>query len=488
MERALRLYEQQRFDEAEAFAAEALAADPRRADSEILLGLISTRRSQFSEAEKHFLRAVTLQPENYRAHAYLGATYLQQKRMKEAAAAFRRVLELNPDNAVANYNLGLVDLAQRSPEQALGRFENVLRGDPSDVAALSGVLECQLWLKRSAAARASAQNLAKLLPDSDPRLFRAASLLAQYGESEAAIPMMERVRRVHPESFDVNYNFSLALLETGKADQAAAVLQPFTGPQGPAEAFDLLGQIEEKRVRPEAAESAFHEAAQRDFSNEDYLFDYGNALLQHGKVGPATDLFRAAVSTRAGSWKLRLGLGSACYLSGDYPGSVEALLEAVRIKPDSASAYFLLGEAYDSAGNRKPAIEAALDRYLKSAPSDPWAYYHHGVILRSERPNDTSEAADAFRKAIRLNPNFAEAYLQLGILELDQMKTAEAITDLEKAERLNPNLATAHYRLGLAYKKTGDKRAEAELDQFRKLKDHEDYRLRVLESLAAAGR
>ena len=480
MERARRYYEQRRLDEAEVMAAEALSADPRMSDAEILLGLIFTMRSQFTEAEKHFTRAVTLQPENYRAHAYLAATYLQDKRMKEAAAAFHKVLDLNPDNAVANYNLGIIGLAEHSPAEALARFENVLRADSSDVAALSGIMECQLLLQKLPAARASARRLASLLPDNDPRLFQAASLLAQHGESAVAIPMMERARHAYPDSFDVNYNLSLALLDTGQLDQAAVVLQPFTSPQGRAEAFDLLGQIDEKRHRPEAAESGFHQAAQRDPGNEDYLFDYGNSLLQHGKLQPAADVFRAAVSTHPRSWKLRLGLGSACYLFGDYPRSVQALLEAVRLKPDSAIAFFLLGEAYDSAGPLQQAIEAALQSYLRTEPRDAWAYYHYGVILHSAEP---------LHKALLLNPNFAEAYLQIGILELEQAKTAGAIANLEKAAHLDTNLAAAHYRLGLAYKKMGNQqRAEAEFGRFRALKDQETYRSRVLESLAAAAR
>lgn len=229
---------------------------------------------------------------------------------------------------------------------------------------------------------------------------------------------MERARRAHPESYDVNYNLALACLQTGQLDRAADVLQPFVGAGGKAEAFDLLGQIEEKRGRSEAAENDFHEAAERDPANEDYRFDYGNSLAQHGKLEPAMAVFRAAVSDLTTSWKLRLGLGSVCYLSGDYMTAVQELMEAVRLKPVSATAYFLLGEAYDSAGHFQPAIETTLRSYLKTRPHDPWAYYHYAVILRSQPGKDDRGAADALQHALRLDPDFAEAYLELGILAL----------------------------------------------------------------------
>src|SRR5437762_3367511 len=96
----------------------------------------------------------------------------------------------------------------------------------------------------------------------DPRLFQVASLLAQHGQSTAAIPLIERVRRAFPQSYDVNYNLALAYLQTAQYDPAAQVLQAFTGPEGKAEAFDLLGSIEEKRAQTEEAERAFGERSE----------------------------------------------------------------------------------------------------------------------------------------------------------------------------------------------------------------------------------
>jgi tetratricopeptide (TPR) repeat protein len=492
-EQARHFYEQRQWDNAEVAASKALAADPRMGDAEVLLGLIATMRAQFVEAEKHFLRAVALQPQNYRTQAYLGSTYLQRKRLPEAAATFRKVLELNPGNLTATYNLGVIALAQDSPSLALVYFGKVVRTNHSDVPALIGSLESQLLLGHTLEARRTAQELEKLLEDRDPRLFQAASLLAQHGESAAAIPVMERVRRAYPESYDVNYNLALACLQTAQVDRAAALLRPFTGPQGKAEAFDLLGAIEEKRGHSEAAENAFQEAARRDAGNEDYRFDYGNSLLQHAKLQPAVVAFGSAVSDLPSSGKLRVGLGSVCYLSGDYVSAVQELLEAVRLKPDSMTAYFLLGEAYDSAERFQPAIEASLKSYLKTRPRDPWAYYHYGVIrygrAQAEGRNEDASASDDLREALRLNPNLAEAHLELGIIAMSQGKMEQAIAALEKAASLDPSLAPVHYRLGLAYQKIGNEaRAKAERDQFRSLKNQERYRSRVVESLAAMGR
>jgi tetratricopeptide (TPR) repeat protein len=214
--------------------------------------------------------------------------------------------------------------------------------------------------------------------------------------------------------------------------------------------------------------------------------------VQHGKTEPALAVFRAAVAELPKSWKLRLGLGSVCYLGGDYSSAAQALLDAVKLKPDAAPAYFLLGEAYESAQSLQPAIEAAFTAYLKTSPRDPWAYYHYAGILyaRAQAGEGTAyQAATAsLDAALRLNANFAEAHYELGLIALAQGRTEQGIASLEKAVKLDPKLAAAHYRLGLAYQRVGQAaRAKAELEQFRELKNEERYRGRILKSLSSVG-
>jgi tetratricopeptide (TPR) repeat protein len=492
-EEARRYFESRQWDKAETAAGKALAADPRMGDAETLLGLIATVRSHFPEAEKHFARAVALEPRNYQALGYLGSTYLQEKRLSDAAGVFKKVLELNPGNLTAHHNLGLIALAEGSPAEALPQFQAVVRANNSDVPALMGILESQFALRQSEDARRTAQRLQALVDDRDPRLVQIAALLAQNGQAADAIPMMERAQRAHPQSFEVSYNLALACLQTAQYDRAIQALQPFVGGEGKAEAFDLLGTIEEKRPSPQNAERAFEEAAHREPGNEDYRFDFGNSLLQHGKPDLAVVAFRQAVSDLPKSWRLRIGLGSACYLAGDYEGAAEALLEAVRLKPDASAAYFLLGEAYDSAPRFQPAIETAFAGYLKNAPQDAWACYHYAVILytraQAEGGRDCPEAVRNLNQALRLNSNFAEAYYELGLIALAEKKYEQGIASLEKAISLNPQLAAAHYRLGLAYQRMGNAaHAKEELDKFRALKNDAPYRAQVLESMAGMSR
>src|SRR5438034_159310 len=199
-------FEKQEWEKSRSAAVKALEINPALADAEVLLGLVATAQARLQEAEKHLLRAVSLQPQNDRAQSYLASVYLQQKRFVEASQGFHKVLKLNPGNQSASYNLGLIALIQEKPAEALPYFEKVHQTDPSDVAALTGMLESQLLLKRQPESRLSTQKLKALLKPQDPRLFHTAALLALHGDYTSAIPLMEQVRQAFPESYDVNYN------------------------------------------------------------------------------------------------------------------------------------------------------------------------------------------------------------------------------------------------------------------------------------------
>lgn len=75
-------------------------------------------------------------------------------------------------------------------------------------------------------------------------------------------------------------------------------------------------------------------------------------------------------------------------------------------------------------------------------------YFQKGVELVKKQ--DLAGAEAAFRKAIEINPNFAEAYANLGSVLANQDKLEEAISNFENAVRLKPNIAVLHYLLGRA--------------------------------------
>jgi tetratricopeptide (TPR) repeat protein len=472
---ARRHFEKQEWEQSRSAAQRALRSDPQLADAEVLLGLIASLQAQPQEAERHLKQAIALEPDNHQAHSYLAGVYLQQKRLSQAESGYQQVLKLKPGNSVALYNLGLIALLRNQPDLALSNFNEVYHNNPRDASALLGLLETQLLLKRNVDARKSALRIEELLTPADPRLFQTATLLAMHQEYSSAIPILERLKKNAPGSFDIHYNLALAYVRTGQNDLAAQGLRSLPGSARQAEGLNLLGQVEEKRNRPQEALEAFSRAATLEPLNEQFRFDYANQLLQQELVKNAMEAFQQGCLDFARSWKMRVGLGAAHYLSGKYEESAQSLLQAIEIMPDASVAFFLLGKVYPLVTDSQETIRKAFDRYLEQPRKDAWAYFHSGNILflqmQSQPASDFEPVIRLLRRALELSPRFAEASLQLGLVLQTQGKLEESIRLFEQAVASAPDMPSAHYRLAQAYQRSGSReKAQAEFTAYERLR------------------
>ncbi|HXF85478.1 MAG TPA: tetratricopeptide repeat protein [Anaerolineales bacterium] len=100
-----------------------------------------------------------------------------------------------------------------------------------------------------------------------------------------------------------------------------------------------------------------------------------------------------------------------------------------------------------------------INRFIKLNPNSAVAYYNLGVLL--EKLERYAEAEDAFRQAIAKDPNDAAAYSNLGNLLQKLGRYAEAEDAYRQAIAKDPNDAQAYSNLGVLLKKL-ERYAEAE--------------------------
>jgi tetratricopeptide (TPR) repeat protein len=467
--------EQQNWEKAEAAARTALQSNPRMAEALVVLALVETNKSQLDKAEQHLRDAASLRPNEPRILSYLGSTYLQEKKYQEGAAAFEKVLRLDPQNAVATYNLGLIALAERKPLNAIRYFRKVSDRNPSDMAAHMGVLESQLMLNDRVGAEKTARMLDSRIPAADPDRLRLAAMLTSYSDFQAAIPIMEKLRAAYPREYDVNYNLALGYYQTARYPEAEQIASNLMSIEPRAETYNLLGEIQEKLQQFAEAMLSFEKAATLDSQNENYRIDYASAALQHGNVQRAVAVWNSACRDFPRSWRVHVGLGAALYLSGEYDQAAGALLEAVQLNQNATPIYSLLGRVYEAAPEKQLQIKQAFEGYLSRGPKDAFAQSEYGRMLylssRSSGNQNFEPAKIALQKALALNPNLAEANLELAIIAQANGHFEQSVAPLQRALAANPRSADAHYRLALAYRKLGQPdQAKGELELFAKFK------------------
>jgi tetratricopeptide (TPR) repeat protein len=164
---------------------------------------------------------------------------------------------------------------------------------------------------------------------------------------------------------------------------------------------------------------------------------------------------------------LCLALGARTYTRNmDWRDGLTLWTSAVEVNPNAARAHNNLGYELEQIPGRLPDAVAEYQTALRIRPDYPEAYYSLGnALLRMGR---LPEAIAAFQSAVKYAPRFAEAHNNLGGALLQSGRFADAIGEFQAALRIQPdfaearhNLASAHNQLGNALAQTAGRAGEA---------------------------
>jgi tetratricopeptide (TPR) repeat protein len=321
----------------------------------------------------------------------------------------------------------------------------------------------------------SLQEQARLHPDSFVANRSLGEFYIRQHKIERAISYLEKARRIDPAHYDNSYDLALAYLEAGLTAKSRDVVTALVAREDKAELHNLLGEIEEKDGRIQEAAEQFEVAARMDPSEKN-LFDLGSYLLRHQGFQPALKVFEFGAGRYPQSAKLRVGLGIAYYSLGKYGDAVESLCRAVDLDPKDTRALDVLGKMYDVAPQLSAEVSTRLARFAELYPDNAAAAYYYALSLRGRNVSsaaawDMAQAEALLKRAVKLDPNFAEAHYELALLYEDQQQEVSAMREFETAVKLRPDFAKAHYRLARLYRKQGKSElAEKEYRAFEALK------------------
>jgi len=145
--------------------------------------------------------------------------------------------------------------------------------------------------------------------------------------------------------------------------------------------------------------------------------------------------------------------------AGIYRDSDRIWTDTLEKNPSSCLAHNNLGLSLAAQG-RTGEARAHYEAVLKLDPAYAEAYCNLGVLAA---PADVEKAIGLYRAALRINPYFEKAHYNLGSALFSQGKTDEAVAHYKEAVNLKPDRAESHNDLGLALAvqgKTGEAAAQ----------------------------
>lgn len=99
------------------------------------------------------------------------------------------------------------------------------------------------------------------------------------------------------------------------------------------------------------------------------------------------------------------------------------------------------------------AAEASFREVITQKPDDAEAYYNLGTL--NLRRNDLQQAGQYLERTVKLRPDYPEAWNNLGMIAAQQGQPDEAIRNFRQSLTLRPNYAIALLNLGNLYRRQG---------------------------------
>ena len=245
------------------------------------------------------------------------------------------------------------------------------------------------------------------------------------GKIEEALPFFKTALEINPNITRFWLSYIEALIKLDRTEEAQDLFKKAKRNGAIGGRFD---QIESK-----LANSTKIEGEQTDKEILKKAVD----LRENGKYDEAIDLLLYHTKQSPTDPNLT-ALLSHCYILNDNLEQAKIYLDAAKnINPNIAQVGW--NETRILLNQKK--VDQALvvaKRTNKLFPDDVEGMGVFGACLRANGNFD--ESLDILNKAIELNPNYAEALINRGLIRLNQEIKLEALADLELAHRLKPHI------------------------------------------------
>jgi tetratricopeptide (TPR) repeat protein len=379
----------------------------------VVIGRAYRQSGLLAEAAEEFKKAIALDARFPRAHYYLGMTYLLdegQSRVGDALNEFKIEVAENPDEFLGNYYLGVIYIFQRQWGLAITVLEKaaaIEAKNPDSYFQLGQAYQELNQHERAVEVLKKAiafnPNLAHNKGQVTNAHHRLAQSLLKLGQTEAGRKELQIASDLKAQAFKLEQqtqtNSSGMGLSHLQADEANATelslrkrLNPVpTEPKSRelastaayyekvvATAHNNVGLLRAEQKDFRAAAAHFSQAIELNPEQEGLTFNLGLAyykdqsyeraippLEQELKLHPQNDAARVLLGLS------RSALGQALLKRRDFPGAIENLEAAARLKPEDADVHYQLGQAYLAAGRQADGKkEIAISNKLKSKVSE----------------------------------------------------------------------------------------------------------------------
>lgn len=145
-------------------------------------------------------------------------------------------------------------------------------------------------------------------------------------------------------------------------------------------------------------------------------------------------------------------LGMNFRAMGDLKRSINSFQTAVEMNPEMVDAWIILGELHEKNGTGDPLTY--YDNALSIAPNNPQVL--HTKAFHLQNTGDIAGALEIYKQINITNPNYTDAYINAGILHMEQDSFESAFEQMNILAGIEPQNPLPYYYRALIHKAYGN--------------------------------
>ena len=437
------LLEQGRTGEAKASVVEYLKGHPANVEGYNLLGIVCGTAHDYEGALDAFQHALKLAPGSTKSHNNLGNLYAAAGKLDLAEKEFRKTLAVAPLDSQANNSLALLMMSSGKPSTAVSILQRV---HPATLESRMNLVRAYLRAGRTSEGLKLANTISAQDSRDLQRHFTLGLLLAEEKQYKPAELELQKADALKPETFEILHNLGQVYLRANDYAKAELVLnRALKLKPDSAETMYLLAQALNDESRPVDALDLLARAHKLAPENTDVIFLLARISMAQNFFEDAIPLLESGLKIAPQRSDLMASLGESYFMSGKAEKAIDEFKKLIELEP-SARSYTFMGLSYRHLG-RFDEARKYFEEGLKLDPKNAACLFNLGFI--EERQGDTAAADTKFQQALRSNPDFSDALLELANLRTKDKKFAEAAELLRRYVKVSHDPAPGYYKLAM---------------------------------------
>jgi tetratricopeptide (TPR) repeat protein len=263
-------------------------------------------------------------------------------------------------------------------------------------------------------------------------------------DGAAAAPDAAAKPKISPESQQA-LTQAKSLADAGNHTQAIEIYRGYLAkdPTGIPSVYYYLGKSLFVTGDTSNATLAFKKGLELKPDMKGAHFYLGNAALKDDDAAGALKEYEEELKLSSDSQPVLSQLAQAAAQTGDLDKAIGALDRAVALDPQKPEVLMQLASVYEQKGDKAKADET----YQKVAAIDPHnaavLFYNVGVKAWNQNPPRSKEATSAYKKAIEIDPTYAQAHRELAKVMMAQQDFKGALQHFQEYLKLSPSAPDA---------------------------------------------